>query len=79
MPNIKDLRGMADWTQAKASQASGINRAKISQAECGEIELSVEEDAALRKVLIQAIRVRSDRINAILSQVPAEIPSERHS
>lgn len=40
MPNIKELRRMADWIQAKTSQTTGINRAKLSLAECGD-ELSV--------------------------------------
>jgi transcriptional regulator with XRE-family HTH domain len=74
MPNIKELRGLADWTQAGTSRASGINRAKLSLAECGEIELSVEEDAALRTVLLRAIRARAERINAVLSQTQPEIP-----
>jgi transcriptional regulator with XRE-family HTH domain len=72
MPNIRELREMADWTQARASKASGINRAKLSLAECGEIELSVEEDAAVRNVLLQAIRIRSERINAFLSETLTE-------
>jgi len=55
MKKFKELRRMAGWTQAKAARASGINRAKLSQAECGEIELSHEEDAAIRRALFRAI------------------------
>ena len=74
MPNIKELRGLADWTQAGTSRASGINRAKLSLAECGEIELSVEEGTALRSVLLQAIRARAERINAVLSEAQSQAP-----
>lgn len=72
IPNIRELRGMAGLTQGKVSQASGINRAKLSLAEHGEIELSVEEGILVRKVLLQAIRVRSERINAFLSEIAGE-------
>ena len=68
MQDLRELRRMAGWTQAKASRASGINRAKLSQAECGEIELGTEEDAALRRVLLWAIRDRADRINGVLAE-----------
>jgi len=64
--DLRELRRMADWTQARASRLSGINRAKLSQAECGEVELEPQEDATLRTVLLRAIRNRADRISAVL-------------
>jgi transcriptional regulator with XRE-family HTH domain len=71
MQELREIRRMAGWTQAKASRATGINRAKLSQAECGEVELSTEEDAAIRRVLIRAIRRRVDRINGVLADAAA--------
>jgi hypothetical protein len=68
---------MADWTQARTSRASGINRCKLSQAECGEVELSPQEDATLRTVLLRAIRDRADRINAVL--ISSRIDSSQSS
>jgi len=79
MPDLKELRRLGGLTQSKAAQASGLNRAKLSQAESGEIELSGEDNAALRDVLLHAIRVRSERINAVLSKTQSESPSECHS
>ena len=67
MPKLRELRRMAGWTQAKASKASGINRAKLSQAECGEVELNADEAAAIRRVLLRAVRQRAERINGVLS------------
>jgi transcriptional regulator with XRE-family HTH domain len=67
MQELRELRRMAGWTQAKASRASGINRAKLSQAECREVELSAEEDAKIRLVLLQAIRDRAERIKGVLT------------
>lgn len=72
MQDLRELRRMAGWTQAKASRTSGINRAKLSQAECGEIELSAKEQAAVRRVLLGAIRDRVDRINSVLADAEPE-------
>ncbi len=66
MENLRELRRMAGWTQAKASRATGINRAKLSQAECGEIQLSEQEEAAVRRVLIVAMRDRAAKIDGVL-------------
>jgi transcriptional regulator with XRE-family HTH domain len=68
--NLKEMRLMADWTQAKTSRASGINRAKLSQAECGEIDLTGEEDATIRRVLVRAIRERAARMTEVLADSP---------
>ena len=67
MEYLKKLRGMADWTQTRTARASGVNRTKLSQAECREIELSPEEDAAVRRVLLAAIRKRAARIETVLA------------
>ncbi len=66
MNDLRELRRMAGWTQLKAATASGINRAKLSQAECREIQLSEQEEAAVRRVLIVAIRDRAARIDGVL-------------
>jgi transcriptional regulator with XRE-family HTH domain len=72
MESLRELRAMADWTQARTSRASGTNRAKLSQAECGEIELSAEEDTAIRRILLRAIRDRANRMNCVLAEAGAE-------
>jgi transcriptional regulator with XRE-family HTH domain len=72
MPDFRELRSLGGLTQSKIAQASGINRAKLSLAEHGEIELSIEEGTIIRKVLLQAIRDRSERINAVLSETQSE-------
>ena len=65
--DLKKLRGMADWTQTRTARASGVNRTKLSQAECGELELSASEDAAVRRVLLAAIRKRAARMETVLA------------
>jgi hypothetical protein len=67
MENLRELRRMAGWTQAKASRATGINRAKLFQSECGEIDLSPAEEAAVRRVLLAAVRDRAVRIEGMLA------------
>jgi transcriptional regulator with XRE-family HTH domain len=64
--DLRKMRRMAGWTQARTSRASGVNRCKISQVESGEIELNPQEEAILRTVLVRALRGRADRINAVL-------------
>jgi len=70
--DLKKLRGMADWTQTRTARASGVHRTKLSQAECGEIELSPEEDAAVRRVLLVAIRERAARMQSVLTNINPE-------
>jgi transcriptional regulator with XRE-family HTH domain len=71
MEDLKKLRGMADWTQTKTARASGVHRSKLSQAECGEIELSPREDAAVRRVLLIAIQERAARMQGVLASTKA--------
>lgn len=66
MNDLRELRRMVGWTQMKTAHASGINRAKLSQAECREIELSATEEAAVRRVLMVAIRDCAVRIDGVL-------------
>jgi transcriptional regulator with XRE-family HTH domain len=64
---VRQLRQTAGWTQARTSRASGVHRTKLSMAECGEISLSADEEAAVRRVLLRAIRNRAERINGVLT------------
>jgi hypothetical protein len=72
MNDLRGLRRMAGWTQLRTANASGINRAKLSQAECREIKLSEEEGAAVRRVLIAAIRDRAATIDTVLENARSE-------
>jgi transcriptional regulator with XRE-family HTH domain len=72
MQGLKELRRMAGWTQNRASRASGINRAKLSQAECGEIVLLPAEAAAIRRVLFDAARDHAVRIEDALAEMVPE-------
>jgi len=67
MKTLRELREMAGLTQTRAARASGIHRAKLSMAETGEIELSPEEETAVRGALLRAIRERQTQIEGVLA------------
>jgi transcriptional regulator with XRE-family HTH domain len=69
--DLRELRRMAGWTQQKAARAAKLNRAKLSQAECQEIDLTPAEDAAVRRVLLAAICERTARMQGLLTQASA--------
>jgi transcriptional regulator with XRE-family HTH domain len=73
MDGLKKLRTMAGWTQTRTARASGIHRAKLSLAETGELELSPAEAAAVRRVLLAAIREQADRIQTVLANASNEL------
>lgn len=68
MQDLRELRRMAGWTQTKVSHASGINRTRLSQAECGEIVLTSAEDGELRSVLLNAARHHAVQIEHALAK-----------
>lgn len=69
MDDFREMRRIAGWTQLKTANASGINRVRLSQAECREIELSKQEREAVCRVLLAAIRDRATRIDRVLENV----------
>jgi len=70
--DLKKLRGMADWTQTRTARVCGVPRTKLSQAECGELQLSPSEEAAVRRVLLAAIRERAARMQTVLTNLTDE-------
>lgn len=66
MRDLRSLRELAGWTQTRLARVSGMNRAKVSLAECQEIELTTDEEATVRRVLMSAIRERSTHLRAVL-------------
>jgi hypothetical protein len=66
MYDLRSLRKFADQTETRVARESGINRAKLSLAECREIELTANEEASVRRVLMNAIEERSTSLRAVL-------------
>lgn len=64
----KALRELAGLTQFSAAHLAGIPRMRLSLAETGQVELSPEEAAALRRVYRAALLKRAAQVQAILSR-----------
>ena len=69
VPNIKALREMAGLTQFElATKSEGkVSRMRLSLAECGQVDLSEEEDRALRAVLKETMKRRIGEMQGILA------------
>lgn len=51
MKRLRDLRKLAGVTQIELSLRTGIDRARLSFAENGYVELTADEQAQIRKLL----------------------------
>lgn len=67
--NLKATREMAGISQFAAAHESGISRMRLSLAECGQIQLTSDEETALRKVLRRAIEQRTALLQNALSTI----------
>jgi len=64
--NIKKLRSMADLTQFELAQRCGVSRMRLSLAECEQLTLRQDEDAAVQKVLLETIQRRATQMRTVL-------------
>ena len=76
--NIKTTRELAGLSQYAVARKAHISRMRISLAECGEIELSVEEQNALRRVLLRALELRALQVrDAVFAIAPQDVECQR--
>ena len=68
MKDLRELRRMVGFTQYRLSARSGVSRTRLSLAECGEIELTNEEEQKVKKVLHQELQRQAAAINQALFQ-----------
>ena len=66
MNDLKKTRRMAGLTQTRAARAAELSRPRLSQAECGEVKLTKQEEARLRRVLRRAIEARAAKMRNLL-------------
>jgi transcriptional regulator with XRE-family HTH domain len=69
MSDLKTQRKMVGWSQFQLAHQSGVSRMKLSLVECGQAELSAEEEEAVKKALFPAIRARAAELRGILQAV----------
>jgi len=65
--DLRQLRKMAGLTQWELAQRCGVSRMRLSLAECGQVELSAEEEADVRGVLLEVIKARAAQLRGVLS------------
>ena len=66
MSNLRYRRRLAGLTQIRTARRSGVERSRLSLAECGHVELSVEELEAVNGVLRSEIRARAEEYQRAL-------------
>jgi predicted transcriptional regulator len=69
MSDLRTLRRSVGISQFALSVRAGIPRAKLSAVEMGEISLTSDEEAAVRKVLSRAASDRSAQISAVTNSL----------
>lgn len=52
--DIREMRRIVGLTQVELAVRSGIDRTRLSFAECGYVELSAEEKAAIKNAISKA-------------------------
>jgi transcriptional regulator with XRE-family HTH domain len=72
MQSLRSLRETSGLSQFAAANRAGLDRTRLSLAENGHVQLSAEEDATIRRVLLRAMRDRADQINTVLTDSSAE-------
>jgi len=65
---MKYLREKSGLTQFSLARGTGIPRSKISLWELGQISLSPDEQARIRRVLLRAIEKRVKELSSVLAE-----------
>ena len=66
MTNLVERRKKSGMSQWLCAQKSGISRMRLSLAETGQVELSAEEEASVRKVVSDYIELKSREIDLLM-------------
>lgn len=62
MKNLKQLRSDAGLTQNELARTARIERWKVAHAEVGLRPLNEDEEKAIRRALVVAVRVKTARL-----------------
>ncbi len=65
---LRRLRTTAAMTQFQLKQASGINQSTLSMAEAGLVQLTEQQETAVRNLLLRRIAARVEAANRVLRQ-----------
>ncbi len=75
MKDLRRLRRLAGWTQHQLASRSKVGRDRISLVETGQLELSPEEEATVRQLLLRAIADRAREAEEVLAGAPVPEPT----
>jgi len=73
MESLLVLREFSELSQFSLARKSGVPRARISLSESGQLDLTWEEKARIRNVLLKTIRARATQLLTVLANAPAEV------
>jgi transcriptional regulator with XRE-family HTH domain len=63
---LKRLREIAGISQTLLAKKSGIERTRLSAAECGYVSLTEGEKATIKRVLMRAVEDQQARLTSVL-------------
>ncbi len=70
--NFKHLRGLAGWSQFDLSDATGIERTRLSFIENGHVVASDVERQSIQKALLAEIARRAEQFQQTLAEVGSQ-------
>jgi len=65
--DLRPLRRIARLTQLELSQRTGIDRTRLSFAECGYISLSADEQTAIMRAVAEAAETHAASVRTALA------------
>lgn len=66
MKELKRLREIAGISQAYLAKKSGIERTRLSAAECGYVSLTEGEKATIKRELMRAVESQQARLTSAI-------------
>jgi transcriptional regulator with XRE-family HTH domain len=69
MTALRKRRERSGLTQYVVSRRAGVSRMRLSLAECGQLQLRPEEEAAVRRVIREGIEKHTAKLQRILLTV----------
>jgi transcriptional regulator with XRE-family HTH domain len=67
MTALRKRRERSGLTQYVVSRRAGVSRMRLSLAECGQLHLRPEEEAAVRRVIREGIEKHATQLQRVLA------------
>jgi transcriptional regulator with XRE-family HTH domain len=76
MSRIRECREILGLSQWQFANLSGIERSRISLAECNHVNLTPEEIGKVKSAVLRALEHRTEQFQAVLAQLEAPVKEE---